>query len=167
MKIRPAVKTDLDILVHIYREAKKYMDKSGNPTQWQPGYPTREMLLENIRDGVLFVIEEKEVPHAAFVFFIGDDPTYSKIYNGSWLNDEKYGVIHHVASDGNLHGVFSTIADFAKEQIERAGIFNLRLDTHEDNKKMQSVIEANGFTKRGIIYLQNGSPRIAFQFRKK
>ena len=40
---------------------------------------------------------------------------------------------------------------------------NLRIDTHQDNKVMQHVVEKHGFTRRGIIYIADGSPRIAYE----
>ena len=40
---------------------------------------------------------------------------------------------------------------------------NIRVDTHADNKTMQRLIEKNGFTKCGTIYVKNGTARIAYQ----
>ena len=40
---------------------------------------------------------------------------------------------------------------------------HLRADTHEDNKIMQKVILKNGFQETGIIYVEDGTPRIAFE----
>ena len=42
----------------------------------------------------------------------------------------------------------------------------MRIDTHEDNKIMQHLIEKNGFSKRGIIFKDDGSPRVAFEYVK-
>jgi RimJ/RimL family protein N-acetyltransferase len=39
----------------------------------------------------------------------------------------------------------------------------VRIDTHADNKVMQHVLEKRGFRRTGIIYLENGDPRIAFE----
>lgn len=41
---------------------------------------------------------------------------------------------------------------------------NIRIDTHADNKTMQHLIEADGFTRCGIIYIADGTPRIAYQW---
>ena len=40
---------------------------------------------------------------------------------------------------------------------------SLRADTHADNKIMQHLLEKNGFTKCGIIHVEDGTPRIAYQ----
>ena len=40
---------------------------------------------------------------------------------------------------------------------------NIRIDTHKDNKIMQGLLARHGFSYCGIIYLKNGSPRLAYQ----
>ena len=40
---------------------------------------------------------------------------------------------------------------------------SLRADTHADNKIMQHLLEENGFTRCGIIHVEDGTPRIAYQ----
>ena len=42
-------------------------------------------------------------------------------------------------------------------------ISNLRVDTHHENKIKQHQIEKSGFEKCGIIYIEDGSPRIAYK----
>ena len=42
-------------------------------------------------------------------------------------------------------------------------ISNIRVDTHNDNKIMQYLLEKHGYQKCGIIYVKDGSPRIAYQ----
>ena len=44
----------------------------------------------------------------------------------------------------------------------RAYASNVRIDTAEDNKIMQHAIAKCGFQRCGIIYLENGDPRIAY-----
>lgn len=41
MEIRKAQPADLDRIMEIYRAAKLFMDRTGNPTQWVDGYPRR------------------------------------------------------------------------------------------------------------------------------
>ena len=41
MTIRRAKLEDIDEMLRIYRLAKEYMDKSGNPTQWKPRQTAR------------------------------------------------------------------------------------------------------------------------------
>ena len=106
----------------------------------------------------MYVVEESGEAHAVFYFFNGADETYSKIDHGNWLNDEPYGVIHRVASDGALHGVMRVCAEFCLRTVK-----NLKIDTHRDNLPMQRSLEKNGFVYCGIIHLENGDERVAYQ----
>ena len=93
-----------------------------------------------------------------FYFKIENDSTYDKIYDGEWLDDKPYGVVHRIASSG----VRKRIADFCLQWcIEKCK--NIRIDTHRDNSVMQNVLKRNGYQQCGIIYLVSGAERIAFQ----
>lgn len=162
MQIRLAKEKDLPQMRTIYNAAKSYMDASGNPNQWAVGYPPEEYLREDIALSRLYVCEEDEALHGVFLFAVMDDPTYHYI-EGTWLNEEPYGVIHRIASDGVKKGMFRMIVEFCKERMAEQNVANLRIDTHEDNKTMQHLVEKCGFERCGIIYLANGSPRIAYQ----
>ena len=37
--VQKARKEDLEEILRVYRTAKEYMVRSGNPTQWEEGYP--------------------------------------------------------------------------------------------------------------------------------
>ena len=150
---------DLDALLAVYASARAYMCLHGNPSQWGGDYPSPALLEEDIRRGRLYVdTDERGAVHGAFAFLPGDDPTYARIEGGSWLSDAPYGVIHRVASDGRMPGVFRRCAAFC-----RARCANLRIDTHHDNHTMQRLIEGAGFRRCGVIYVEDGSPRIAYQ----
>lgn len=157
-RIRNADPRDLPVILTIYAKARSFMAQNGNPTQWTDGYPGEELLLNAAEAGKLYVLEEKDEIHGVFFFDIGPDATYNVIKDGAWLSDSRYGVIHLVAGDGTVHGFLGRIAEFCGRQIS-----HLRIDTHEDNHIMQHVIEKQGFSRRGIIYTDNGSPRIAYE----
>ena len=66
----------------------------GTPTQWGDSYPPQEMLEEDIDSNRLFVYMVNGRLEAVFAFILGPDPTYAKIEDGQWLNDEvPYGTI--------------------------------------------------------------------------
>ena len=164
MNIRKAKTEDLPQIRLVYNAAKAYMDASGNPNQWAVGHPPEEFLRQDIEVSRLYVCEEEDKLCGVFMLSWEADPTYHYI-DGAWLNDEPYGVIHRIASDGTTKGVFKSALDFCKEKMEKRGIRNLRIDTHGDNKTMQHLVEKFGFLRCGIIYLENGSPRIAYQLQ--
>ena len=160
-KIRHAVQQDKAVIMDIYAYARKFMAEHGNPNQWKNNNPSEETIDNDILSGQLYVIYEsgdEEAVHGVFYFHIGEDATYAVIEDGKWLSDETYGTIHRIASDGTVHGVLSLAVGFCEKQIK-----HLRIDTHKDNTIMQHVIEKNGFTKCGTIYVKDGSPRIAYE----
>lgn len=159
--IRPAKTEELPEILRVFEAARAYMQKSGNPTQWGDSHPASAILEKDIKKGQLYVYLEKNIIHGAFAFIIGSDAAYANIEDGAWKNDRLYGTIHRIASDGAVKGVFRRCVDFCKEKID-----NLRIDTHHENKTMQHLIAKNGFEKCGIIYVEDGSPRIAYQYVK-
>ena len=156
--IRKATDKDLESILKIYATAREFMKKTGNPNQWGDSFPPRDMLVKDIAKGDLYILEEDNNICAVFAFILGEDPTYAYIEDGSWLSDKPYAAIHRVASDGSVHGVLKKAVEYA------SGIINhIRIDTHMDNKVMQHLIEKCGFKKCGIIYVEDGSPRIAYE----
>lgn len=159
MNIRKAEKKDLIDIMKIYDHARKFMAQNGNPDQWADRYPSQELMIHDIDTGISYVCTENEKVTGVFVFFVGDDPTYHVIHEGKWHNDRPYGVIHRVASDGTVKGVSKKCFDYCKKQIDY-----LRIDTHRNNIPMQRTLEKNGFCQCGIIYTEDGSERIAYDF---
>ena len=155
--IRKATTADLPSILEVYRCARTFMAANGNPTQWGDSYPAPELLEEDIRLGRLFVDTSDERICGAFMFAIGDDPTYTYI-EGAWLNASLYGTIHRIASDGTVPGALRRCVTFCRERCP-----HLRIDTHADNHIMQKCIVREGFTRCGTIYVEDGSPRIAYE----
>ena len=157
MVIRPATPADIPALRPVFEAAKGIMRADGNPSQWSaPGFPDDSLLLRDIARGGGFVIESDAIV-AYFALLPSPEPTYDVI-DGAWLTDEPYGVIHRMASYPEVHGIFSTIIDYAASRYA-----HLRIDTHRDNRIMQHLIEKHGFTCCGIIWLEDGTERLAYE----
>ena len=156
--IDKANRSDLERILEIYAHARAYMAQNGNASQWGNGYPEKALLESDIQKGELYVMKEKERIFGVFVFIIGADPTYGVIEDGTWLSSGLYGTIHRIASDGSVRGVLDKAVSFCESKIK-----HLRIDTHENNKIMQYLIEKNGFKKCGRIYADDGTPRIAYE----
>ncbi|MDO5135460.1 MAG: GNAT family N-acetyltransferase [Eubacteriales bacterium] len=158
MKIRNARMEDLSQILEIYQDARRFMAENGNPDQWGDGYPPRELLLEDLEKEQLYVCEGEGELQAVFVFSQEEDPSYRKIYQGQWKNDLPYGVIHRIASGKKGKGTASVCLDWCLAQCK-----NLRIDTHRRNIPMQSFLKKKGFQECGVIYIEDGSERLAFQ----
>lgn len=158
-QIRKAVSEDIDQLMMIFDKARNFMIQTGNVSQWINGYPQRELIETEIEKGHCFVyVDETQKVIATFCFIQGPDPTYDIIENGKWLSDKPYYVIHRLASDGSCKGIATACINWCLSHTDC-----LRADTHADNKVMQHLLEKNGFKRCGIIYVSNGTPRIAYQ----
>ncbi len=149
---------DLPEIEKIYAYAREQMRLNGNPTQWGNSSPALELILGDIESGNGHVIEENGEIVGVFAFVIGDDPTYHEIWDGQWLNDEPYGTIHRIASNGKAKGIFETCTAWCEKQIA-----NIRTDTHADNAPMQHIVRKCGYRRCGIIRVANGTLRTAFQ----
>ena len=158
MEIRKTTKNDLKDILKIYEHARKFMKETNNPTQWGDHKPAVSQVEKDIIDGKSYVcVNDENKVVGVFYFNIEPDPTYSYI-EGKWLNDEIYGVVHRIAVGQNSKGVGSFCLKWAYEQCK-----NLRIDTHENNIPMKSLLKKLGFSYCGIIYLLDGDPREAYQ----
>ena len=159
-KIEKLTENDIERVMEIYADARAYMRKSGNLTQWTGGYPSREIVLSDMASDKLYACKEEGIILGVFYFARENDPTYAKIYDGAWLNDDSYAVIHRIAVSKDSHGkgVSGFIFDHCFAEYP-----NLKIDTHRDNIPMQKALQKRGFVHCGTIYLQNGEERLAFQ----
>jgi len=155
-KIRKAREEDLPRILDIYAYAREFMAVNGNPNQWGNSHPGVSTLEEDIRNGDLYVVADPGGIHGVFAFLLGEDPTYLTIYEGNWRSDTPYGTIHRIASDGS-GGILAAALTFTKQIIG-----HIRMDTHGDNHIMQQALAKSGFSRRGIIYIADGTPRIAY-----
>ncbi len=159
-EIRKTTEKDLPSLLALYEKARVMMRESGNPTQWIT-YPEESLLRSDIENGIGYAVVSEGAIIATFVFFAGAEKDYAEI-DGAWLNDEPYGVIHRIASDGVHGGAVTAATEYASRVVN-----NIRIDTHPDNKVMQHVLEKNGYVRCGNITIvddwSNASPRIAYQ----
>ncbi|HHZ01323.1 MAG TPA: GNAT family N-acetyltransferase [Tissierellia bacterium] len=158
MYIRKSEISDLDEILEIFSSARKFMRENGNPNQWGDDYPSKSLIENDILSGNSYVCVDDGKIVGTFFFREGNDPTYEKIYNGQWKNNEPYGVVHRIASVEGKKGVASFCLNWCFEKCK-----NIRIDTHKDNIPMQNLLKKNGYEECGIIYVDDGSERIAFQ----
>lgn len=157
--IRAAREEDIPRIMELMASAKAIMRADGNLSQWSGDYPDEAVVLKDIRLGHCFVIEENGIIHGSFAYIEGIEPTYGNITGGQWIDDSRqYAVIHRIASTAESHGIAAACFRWCWEHRQ-----NLRIDTHRDNHIMRHVIKKSGFKYCGIIYVADGSERMAFQ----
>ena len=154
----------LETVMQLYANARRFMAEHGNPNQWGSNFPTSELIEADIAAGDSYVcmvdgrIAAVFYHRAGFQCGVADDPDYERIEEGSWLNQDDYGVVHRITSDGQTKGVASYCLQWALEQCG-----NIKIDTYRDNVVMQNMLKKNGFSYCGLVYMEDGSERLAFQ----
>lgn len=162
MEMRKSTERDIPRMLEIYAGARAFMAAHGNPNQWGPkNWPPEALLRRDIAEGRSYVCVHDGRVVGTFCYFFGKDvePTYARIEDGAWQDDSPYGVVHRLAGDGSVKGIGAFCIDWAFEQCG-----HLRIDTHGDNRVMQSLLERLGFERRGTIYVEEDDyPRIAYE----
>ena len=162
MHIRNSTLNDLPRIMQIYEYAREFMKKNGNPNQWgQSNWPPEDLILDDIKKEKSFVcVNDDDKVIGVFYYEYGKDiePTYENIYDGEWIGDNIYAVVHRIAGDGSEKGIGAFCINWA---FEKSG--HIRIDTHEDNVVMQNLLKKLGFEFCGIIHLKNGDKRLAYE----
>ena len=103
MEFRQAKISDLDQIVEIIELSKKYL-KETKVDQWQDGYPAKEDLRRDIESGNSYVLTNKGEIVATTVISLEGESTYNSIFNGEWITNEEYIVMHRVAVHDKYKG---------------------------------------------------------------
>ncbi len=164
--IRRSSMQDTEKMLEIFDEARKSIAALGID-QWQNGYPHREIIEGDVSRGYSRVIEIDGKLSATFAVIDDGEPTYNKIYDGEWLTGktEDYIAIHRVAILVACRGkgVAEKMIAHAQDEAISLGRKSIRIDTHRGNVVMRKMLEKNGFTHCGTIFLENGDERVAYE----
>ncbi len=148
----------------IYASAQAFMESHGNP-QWVKGFPDINDIRGGIYGGILYcVIAEGNI--AAVFAAVNHDGNYDEI-EGAWLTGGNYLAVHRVAVSEKYRGSGAAkyILNYAAEELARTrGRTSIRIDTHEMNKPMRNLLDSQGFTECGTVYItRDYSQRIAYE----
>ena len=91
--------------------------------------------------------------------------SYNTITDGKWLSSQDYVTIHRIAVSNNYRGqnIAREIIKGAEVLALKRDIKSIRVDTHHDNLAMQKFLLKNKFIYCGIIFLVDGSKRLAYE----
>jgi GNAT superfamily N-acetyltransferase len=164
MTIRLAEKKDIDRIMQIIADARESIGRLGID-QWQYGYPTRDIVKEDITLERGFVVENEGEICATLALMLHGEPTYKKIYCGAWISDGEYLALHRIAIESKYRGrgIAEKIVEFLSEYANENGYSSVRVDTHQGNIPMRKMLEKNGFEYCGTIHLLDGQPRVAYE----
>ena len=166
MHLTPTIKDDIPSIMSIVKDAQNYLKDLGID-QWQDGYPDTKQILLDIKNEDSFVIKNSnENIMGTVVFTTKEEPTYNNL-DGDWLtaSDSEYGVIHRLAVSNKSRGfgVAKYVFQYCENELIKANVKSMRIDTHRDNKGMQKLITGMGYKYGGVIILSSGAERLAFE----
>lgn len=163
MELRNAQLSELTSCYQCIQDARAYHRSMGFE-QWHPDYPTPQTILDDIVQnvGYVFVDDGEIIGYCCLI--IGDEPAYHEI-TGAWKTDRRYAVIHRMAFHQNARGKgASKIAlDLIKEFCLSKHIHAIRVDTQDENKVMQHILERERFQYCGLIQF-DGGPKLAYEW---
>lgn len=167
LTFRLATRHDVDAIITIIEQTKQLF-KQSNIDQWQQGYPNRQTILDDIEkhQGYVMVDQETLVAYVALLLVV--EPTYHKIYGGTWHYSGPYGTVHRIAVKESYkkRGIASLIIKHCEQQCLKNNVKVLRVDTYHQNVPAIKCFESNGFKRCGVIFLQEvfdeRQARIAF-----
>ena len=166
MKLQKSTLANIPAIMKIIADAQRYL-ASLNIDQWQDGYPDKEQIILDIENNDSYIVlNHTNKIIGTTVFTTKSEHTYNKI-EGEWLTekDAQYGVIHRLAVDNDYRKV--GLAKFVFEQCENKlklkGDKSMRIDTHRDNKGMQGLLTQLGYQYCGVIVLESGAERLAYE----
>ena len=151
---------DIDAIVQIANDGKELLKNNG-VNQWQRGnYPDRQLFIQDIEDGIGYVVSEEDEVVAICAVTFTEEASYRHLVSGSWQtsDDDIYATIHRAAVAREHRGknitkfLFSSVAKLAAEK----GAASVRADTHPNNAAMNRAMQKAGFEKCGEFYIQEG-----------
>ena len=163
-RFRKATLSDIDDVMAIIEDGRAFL-KPQNGGQWQDGYPNRDSLLNDIKNENLYVILTSDNQIASVAAFTYYEKDYDTLYEGAWLSDYPYMVMHRIAVKNEYRGqgygkaLFELFIEVGKEK----GYRSLRVDTHEDNKPMLSLLDKYDFEACGKAILTPNKDRIVLE----
>ena len=156
--VRNATMGDLDHIMEMVDHSRSIMRANGNNSQWG-GYPGRDLIGNDITTGIGHVMTEGSRVVGYFAMLTQPEPTYEYIEDGLWLDDTTpYVTLHRLACVPSVKGIARCAFEWGEAHAP-----SVRVDTHLDNHIMLHIINGRGYTRCGVVYMQDGSPREAFQ----
>lgn len=165
MEFKKAEYKNIDDILELIEGGKDFLKEKQVP-QWIDGYPNRDTITDDIDKGYSYILVDGEEILGTTALIYGVESTYDKIFQGEWLTDlDEYAIIHRIAvkSDEKGRGLGGEIIKFAEKDSIKKEIKSIRIDTHRKNEAMQKMLEKSGFKYCGVIYLEDGAERIAFE----
>ena len=130
--------------------------------EWTDDYRNEQTILDDIdaEKGYILTSDHRIAGYMCIDF--SGEPAYAKI-EGAWNSEQPYAVVHRMAFRKEYRGC--GLSGIAWPLIEKLciskGVNYIRVDTDFPNKRMQHILEKNGFSRCGIVIFQ-GIGKLAY-----
>ena len=161
--IRHAHERDIAQIMDIVRSAQEALAELGID-QWQDGYPTREVIAEDIARGVGYVATGSNGAVEGYAAIILDgESAYAQLSDKEWHTPDRYVVTHRicVAAKSRRRGIAQELLKYGEELALANDIKAARIDTHRGNIRMLALLRRLGFEQCGVIHYDSGE-RVAY-----
>ena len=150
-------------IVSLFDAAKKHMDANGI-YQWDAIYPDRQILSEDIEQGILQI---GTIDGQIAVVFVLEECAEADYEEADWsAHADRIIVLHrlcvHPAFQGK--GIARGAMDYLERRVSERGISTIRLDAFSQNPAALKLYESRGYEKAGEIVYRKG---LFFLYEKK
>ena len=163
MKCRLAKNEDLVQIMEVIEDGRKFLKEAGNG-QWQFGYPNEDDFKNDIKNGFGFVLENDDQIVAYFAATYYEEP-YHNLYEGKWLTDLPYMVMHRCAVRESVRrqNVGKAMLEAFEEIARSRNYRSLRIDTHKNNAPLCNLLIKCEWTYCGRVWLPPGKDRVVYE----
>lgn len=150
MEIVNATKTDAESIMEMIDACKVDMRKR-EIDQWNPYYPSIEVIKEDIQEETLYVIKHKAMPIAVITFNEKQDKEYEDM---KWtITQGKFLVVHRLAvhPSHQSKGLARKLMEFGEALGSQNKFSAIRMDAYSGNPRALALYESMGYKKTGIV----------------
>ena len=164
--IRRTTLSDIASVMEVIADAQLRLRNAG-VDQWQDGYPTADIIADDISKGVGYVASTTDgaiVGYEAVV--LTGEQAYMQLPDDAWNTPNEYVVVHRlcVLKGHTRMGVAKEMMAFAAQHAIERGVYAFRIDTHKGNVRMMSLLPQLGFKRVGVVRYDSGE-REAFDIK--
>ncbi len=149
---------DLDEIVILAKKVRENMQLNGL-MQWVDDYPGYQHFLNDLNRKGLYIFKDDNRIVASMSLLEENDPPYNEV---DWESDQAM-VIHRIFVDPSYQkkGIAKKLFQFAIDLAKISGFNAIKIDTHPDNVKMQTLLRSMNFIYRGYFSSIN---RFAYEY---
>lgn len=154
--VRLATLNDAPLIMNVINDAKALFKSEGSD-QWQDkdNYPHLEAITTDIKRNEMYVNEIDGEIVGCIVLSSKEELAYDGIYDGSWINDRPYMVIHRIAvrKDYYRKGIAKQMMQAVINIARLNKTKSIKVDTKIENERMITLLQSFDFEIVGKINL--------------